>query len=78
MQELRERILQLLEQTKLSQREVVAAINAQGLYRIDPAEFCKALKAELTTPKANRALADAYSILQRERAKQVRKELAKL
>ncbi len=77
MQELRERVLELLEKTGLTQKEVIRRINDQGLYKIQPAELCKALKGELTSPKANRAIADAYSILQRERLKMLRDEFRK-
>lgn len=77
MQELRERVLELLEATGLTQVETIRRINDQGLYKVQPAELCKALKGELTTPKANRAIADAYSILQHERLKMLKEELRK-
>lgn len=77
MQELRERVLELLEATGLTQVEIIRRINDQGLYKVQPAELCKALKGELTTPKANRVIADAYSISQHERLKMLKEELRK-
>jgi len=78
VQELRDRVRKLLDETGIKQVDIVREINGQGLYRADTAELCNAIKGKLTSPKANRMVADAYSILTREQAKQIRQKLRKL
>lgn len=67
MDETRARVLSLLEETGISQAELARRISAEGLYRVQPSELSASVNGSLTTPKANRVVADCYSILDEER-----------
>ena len=72
MWELRERVKSLLEKTGTTQAELCREISHRFGYRVYPAEMSNALSGSLESPKANRILADAYSLLERKQEKQVK------
>ncbi len=75
MSEYRKLVSDLIAEMGFSQAELVRRINAEGIYRVNAGEMCNALKGNLTTPKANRIVADCYSILAKEKEKAERKRI---
>lgn len=69
MDETRARVAEMIKTTGISQAELARRITADGQYRVQPPEISTAISGTLTTPKANRILADCYSILEAERRK---------
>lgn len=69
MWELRERVKKLLEKTDTSQAELCREISRRFSYKVYPAEMSNTLSGSLESPKANRILADAYSLLERKQEK---------
>ena len=59
----RESVQCLIKELGVTQAKLVREINNKSGYRVNNAEFCNALNGNLTTPKANRMLADAYYYL---------------
>lgn len=70
MWELRERVKCLLRETGVTQATLCREINRKFGYRVYPAEMSSALSGTLQSPKANRILADAYSLLERRSERQ--------
>jgi len=70
--EVRERVKRLLQETGTTQAELCREISRRFDYRVYPAEMSNALSGSLESPKANRILADAYSLLERKQEKQVK------
>lgn len=69
MWEVRERVKSLLESTGTTQAQICRDIAHRFGYRVYPAEMSNALSGSLESPKANRILADAYSLLERKQEK---------
>lgn len=59
----REEVKAMLEELGITQAEVARVLNRQSAYKVTPSELSNALSGTLTTPKANRLVADAYSYL---------------
>jgi len=72
MWELRERVKRLLEKTGTTQAELCREISHRFDYRVYPSEMSNALSGSLESPKANRIIADAYSLLERKQEKQAK------
>lgn len=75
MNECRKLVSDLIASLGFSQAELVRRINAEGIYRVNSVEMCNALNGSITTPKANRIVADCYSILTREKEKADRRRI---
>lgn len=70
MWETRCQIREMLKELNLTQRWLCAEINRMNPgYHTNPTEVCNALKGVLVTPKGNRIVADAYSILTKQKEK---------
>lgn len=65
MWETRERVRSLLDETGTTQAELCREIAHRFGYRVYPAEMSNALSGTLESPKANRILADSFSLLTR-------------
>ena len=73
MCELRKQVLALLVELELSQRWLCSQINSGDKgYHVNPSEMSNALNGVLVTDKANRIVADSYSILTRERERRAK------